>query len=489
MPKSRLRRASVPALRRLPAPLRTADAESGLPRWRGRRHVTRAVLILAAQLWTALSGAVPVRADTLAEAMASAYATNPTLRAARKELARADEQVSQALSFWRPQASAVAGGGYIKDLSGRQETAGTATSQFSTTDGPTAVLNLQVRQPIYNFSNAPRVRQAEEQVRSGRARLIAVEQDVLQRAATVYLDLVRAEASLRYSTDYEDALRKSLESTRRQFDLGLVRNSSIAQAESRLSAATAQRIQAEGVLASARGNYAQVIGKAPGTVAMPDMAAAMPDSADQVIAASASNPNLIAATYEERAAREGVDVVAGQNLPEFGIQGTVNPNSASVLGVMSMPLYNGIVDPQVRASKDLVGQRRLELEAQRRQAEQTALVAWQDYRSAQGRIASYEAQQRAARVAVEGTTREYNLGLRLVSDLLNNQLEYFRSQVDLLGAQRDLRVAAFQVLAAMGRLTATDLGLHVDKYDVDQHYDRVRDRWWGTGPDLKSSDQ
>ena len=50
-------------------------------------------------------------------------------------------------------------------------------------------------------------------VRSGRARFIAVEQDVLQRAATVYLDLVRAEASLRYSTDYEDALRKSLDST------------------------------------------------------------------------------------------------------------------------------------------------------------------------------------------------------------------------------------------------------------------------------------
>jgi outer membrane protein TolC len=127
------------------------------------------------------------------------------------------------------------------------------------------------------------------------------------------------------------------------------------------------------------------------------------------------------------------------------------------------------------------------LEAQRRQAEQNALVAWQDYRSAQGRIASYEAQERAARVAVEGTTREYDLGLRLVSDLLNNQLEYFRSQIDLLGAQRDLRVAAFQVLAAVGRLTAADLGLHVDKYDVDQHFQKVRDRWWGTGPDLAPS--
>ena len=487
MPKSCLRQGSSSAVRRLPAPFRAVEAEPGTRQPRCRRRLTSAAPILAASLSAALSGAVPVRADTLAEAMGTAYATNPTLRAARKELARADEQVSQALSFYRPQAGAVAGGGYIKDLSNQDNTTRASNSQFSTTDGPTVVLSLQVKQPIYNFSNAPRVRQAEEQVRSGGARLVAIEQDVLLRAATAYLDLVRAEASLRYSTDYEDALRKSLESTRRQFDLGLVRRSSIAQAESRLSAATAQRIQSEGALASARGNYTQIIGNAPSTVAMPDMSAAVPDSVEQVIAASASNPNLVAATYEERAAREGVDVAAGQNLPEFGVQGTVNPNSASLLGVMSVPLYNGIVDPQVRASKDLVGQRRLELEAQRRQAEQNALVAWQDYRSAQGRIASYEAQERAARVAVEGTTREYDLGLRLVSDLLNNQLEYFRSQIDLLGAQRDLRIAAFQVLAAVGRLTAADLGLHVDKYDVDRHFQKVRDRWWGTGPDLEPS--
>ena len=69
----------------------------------------------------------------------------------------------------------------------------------------------------------------------------------------------------------------------RQFELGLVRNSSVAQAESRLAAATAQRIQAEGVLASARSNYAQVIGKSANTVVMPDMPADLPQSADEVI--------------------------------------------------------------------------------------------------------------------------------------------------------------------------------------------------------------
>jgi outer membrane protein len=444
----------------------------------------RSLLILVAGHLAALAcAAIPAQAETLSEAMASAYSTNPSLLAARKELSRADEQVAQSWGVYRPQAAMVAGGGYIKDLSGQQKS--TAQSQFSSTDGPTAVLNLQVKQPIYNFSNAPRVRQAEELVRAERAHLVAVEQDVLLRAAQAYLDLVGAEASLRYSIDYENSLEKSLASTRRKFELGLVRNSSIAEAESRLAAASAQRIQAEGVVASARGNYAQVIGTEPGDLAMPEMPSGIPGGVDQVIAASADNPNIAAAEYARKAAEEGVDVSFGQKLPDFSLQGQLNPGSASLLGVMSMPLYDGMLDPQLRASKDLVGQRRLETEAARRLVRQTALSAWQNLQASQGRIRSFEAQVNAARIAVEGTTREYEFGLRPVSDLLDNQLAYFRSQVDLFSAQRELRLAAFQVLSAIGRMTADDLRLNVRKYDVDKHYEKVRSEWWGTGPDLE----
>jgi TolC family type I secretion outer membrane protein len=436
--------------------------------------------------WCVDLTAVPVRAETLFEAMANAYMTNPNLRAERKELSRTDDQLAESLAFWRPQATVQAGGGYIEDFTGGNSQK-TTTSQFSSQQGPTTLLNLQVKQPLYNWTNGPRIRQSEQYVQSQRAHLVGVEQDVLLRAASAYLDLVRAEASLRYSVDYEGSLRKSLASTKRQFEMGLVRNSSVAQADSRLAAATAQRIQSEGTLATARGNYVLIIGNAPDAVSMPEMPHGVPASVDEVIDASSSNPNLIAARYQETAAQEGVDLTFGQKLPEFSAQSQVNPNSATILGVMTVPLYNGLLDPQLRASKDLVAERRLQTEIWQRQARQTALSAWHDYQAAQGRAASYESQLKSSRIAVEGTGREYNLGLRPVSDLLNNQLEYFRAQVDLLGAQRDLRVAALQVLAAMGRLTARDLGLNVAPYEVEKHYDRVRDEWWGTGSDLEQA--
>ena len=274
------------------------------------------------------------------------------------------------------------------------------------------------------------------------------------RTAVAYLDVVRSEALLRFGIDYERALQSSLDATRRQFDLGTVRNSSVAEAQSQYASATAQRIQLEGALATARGNYEAVIGSPPEALTMPPMPSGLPTSLDQVVDEAEANPNFVAADRLEKAAQDGVDFSAGQKLPQFLLQGQVNPQAGVILGVMTMPLYNPILDPQLRAAKGLVGQRRQELEAQRRQSRQSALSAWQDLQSAQGRMGAIEAQVNSARIAAEGTGREYGFGLRTVTDLLLTQAQYFQSQANLLAAQQQMCIAAYQVLAAVGRLTA-----------------------------------
>jgi TolC family type I secretion outer membrane protein len=440
--------------------------------------------VAALALSAALVLPAGVSAETIEEAMAMAYATNPSLLAARKELARADEQVAMAVAAWRPQSSVTAGGGYIKDFSGEAQSQN-PTSQFSTTDGPTAILNLQAQQPIYNFFNGPRISQAEQTVEAQRAQLQAVEQNVLLRAAAAYLDVVRYEALLRSAVDYERALESSLDATRRQFDLGTVRNSAVAEAQSQFAGATAQRIQLEGALSVARANYESIIGSAPQTLHMPAMPGDLPTSLPQALDGADNNPIFVAANHLERAAQQGVDFAAGQKLPQFLLQGQLNPQSGIVMGIMTMPLYSPLLDPQLRSAKVLVGQRRQEMEAQRRESRQTVVSAWQDLQSAQGRIGAVEAQVKSARIAAEGTGREYGFGLRTITELLTNQSQYFQAQANLLGAQQQMRLAAYQLLAATGRLTARDLGLNVETFDPERYYNRVRDRWWGTGPDLE----
>ncbi len=85
----------------------------------------------------------------------------------------------------------------------------------------------------------------------------------------------------------------------------------------------------------------------------------------------------------------------------------------------------------------------------------------------------------AASRVVEGLRREQGLGLLAYFDVLNAELELLNAQVSLIGANRDARVAAYQVLAAMGRLTARDLHLDVPYYDAERHYKEVRNKAWG----------
>lgn len=417
-------------------------------------------------------------AETLNEALASAYLNNPTLQAAQAELRRIDEQVPQALAGWRPQADVTSGGGAAASQGGQR-------ALLSASSGLVFALDLRVRQPIYNFGTSANVKEAEKSVKAQRAHLISVEQDVLTHAATAYADVLRGENVLALNGNHEELMRRDLESVRRRFSTGELSRSDLAQSEASLAQATAQRTQAQADLASAREVYRVWVGDLPGSLVEPQLPRGLPATQEEVAELWSANPNVLAAEYAVKAARRGVDVSVGQKRPQFFLQGDVGASSQSILALVSLPLYNGILDPQVRAAKQLVGERRLEADAQRRTAREVAIGAWQRFVAAQANIAAYEAQVAAAQVAAESVRREQALGLRTVENLLTAEDRLLNARVSLTRAQRDRFQMAIEVLASIGRLTARDLGLDVPYYDPEQHYKEVRGQWWGTTADEK----
>jgi outer membrane protein TolC len=220
----------------------------------------------------------------------------------------------------------------------------------------------------------------------------------------------------------------------------------------------------------------------------------LPANEEETIAGAENNPDLISARYLEEAARDGIDVVFGELLPQVDIVGRLQSadddltqstdfeNSAAVLLQVRIPIYQaGAVGSRVRQSKQVVSQRRQEVLQQQRAAEQQATSAWRSLETARGNIASFEAQVEATRVALEGVREEANVGARTILDVLDAQQEYLLAQVNLVRAHRDEVVAAHQVLASVGQLTAGGLGLAAARYDVNRHYDEVKDKFWGTG--------
>ena len=449
----------------------------------GRRAGAIALLAIAFTL-----AAPSARSETLPEALANAYANNPTLQAARAELRQTDELVPQALSNWRPTLKVEGGIGALSE----DRTIDGANDNTDTGGQSSVALNLT--QPIYRGGRTVAQRdQAENLVVAGRYRLMAIEQQVLLGAVTAYNDVLRDTAVLELTKNNEQVIAQQLKAVQERFDVGEVTITDVSQAKSRLARAASDRVQAQGNLTASRAAYRQIIGQLPGKLGAPQLPSGLPVDEGEAVTLSEQNPTVIQAQYLERAAQDGTDVVFGELLPFVSLQGEVgnsnqfgfdsdsNTSSATIGAQVTIPLYQaGGVESRVREAKQLRAQRREQLDEARRQAAQDATTAWQALETARSQIESFKAEVEATKVALDGVQQEQQVGLRTVLDVLDAQQEVLSAEVSLVTAQRNQMVAAHQTLAAIGKLTAADLQLDVEFYDPAAHYQEVRDKWFGT---------
>jgi TolC family type I secretion outer membrane protein len=427
-----------------------------------------------------------VDAQSLEQALVSAYLTNPQLEAQRAALRATDELVPQALSGWRPTVQAE--GSAIYNDTDRPGNEG--DGDFTTLESA-----LAVDQEIYSGGETvANTRRAERLVRVERARLVAVEQDVLLQAVTVYTDLLAARAVLDFANQNESRLTRQLQATQDRFDVGEVTRTDVAQADARLSGSTADRVEAEGAVAAAVAAYRRVINDEPAGLVVPPPLSLLPmtqDEAQQL--AEDLNPNIAAAQYNLAAARADVDVAEAALLPRLSVRGEYvyarDPQlvldyqrDASIGATLSVPLYQGGGEyARVRQTKQTVRQRRDDLEDTLRAVRDEVTNSWETLVTATSRIESIGAQVRANEIAVEGSRQEALVGQRTTLDVLDQENDLFQSQVDLVQARRDQIIASYRLKAAVGQLTVAGINLPVQPYDGEAYYDDTRNRWIGLG--------
>jgi len=441
----------------------------------------------------AISVATPAQAQTLTAALAEAYNTNPQLLAQRALLRSTDEQVPQALSFWRPTVNFTGQVGYS-----------TASFQTAFPTPPTNRLHIQTRpdlvqlqaaQPIYRGGRTvAQTRQAINTVESTRAQTLAVETTVFQAVAMAYLDVVRDQALLEVDRNNVNVLREQLEATQDRFRVGEVTRTDVAQAESSLAQAQGQLVAQQGTLEISRAEYVRAVGRPPGRLTLPRERPVLPATLEEAESlAATSNFNVISAVYAELAARDNIDVVRGQLLPQISLVGSLSRasdpsvtqkgdllNQAQITAQLTMPLYEGgAIYSQTRQAEQTVGQRRSQVDDARRAAVQTANQFWSTLQAARASIASFAAAVRAAQIALAGVQQQALVGTSTTLDVLIQNQQLLTTQSQLITAQHDAALAEFNVAAAVGRLIAPELKLPVKLYDMEQHYKEVRDKWIG----------
>ncbi|NND41086.1 MAG: TolC family protein, partial [Silicimonas sp.] len=143
---------------------------------------------------------------------------------------------------------------------------------------------------------------------------------------------------------------------------------------------------------------------------------------------------------------------------------------------LSGPIYQGgAIASAVRKAQAQKDQGRAQLYTTGLLVDQQVGNAYANLAVAIASIDASNRQVRAAQLALEGVREELQLGARTTLDVLDREQELLDAQTDLVSAQVDRYTAVYQVLDAMGLLTAERLGLNVPIYDPSAYYNAVKD--------------
>lgn len=441
-----------------------------------------ALVFVASQLNT------PAAAETLAQALASAYRSNPTILAERARQRATDEQVPQALSGWRPTVVATGDAGV-------QETSNNTSGGPTTSRGTEpAGIAIELTQPIFRgFRTVSETARAESNVKAGRQNLLAVEHQVLFDAATAFMNVIRDREIVNLRMRNVTFLREQLKAADARFGVGEITKTDVAQSRARLSLSVSNLAVAQANLRTSAANYVRLIGHEPRKLTKARILYKLPRTLREAIAiAERTNPNILAALHLEDASDHNIKAVKGELLPTVSVSAryqyrnepsTVLSSSeaASLVGTLQVPLYQaGRVYSRVREAKQQSSRQRLQTLDTRRQVRETVVSSWHAYVAAQQTIRSFTDQVNANLFALEGVRQEALVGSRTTLDVLDAEQELVDSRVSLAGARRDAIVAAYRLLGSIGRLNVNKLRLPVAAYDPDEHYSRTRDKLFGT---------
>ena len=434
-----------------------------------------AVAILLA--FGATSGA---RAQSITDALTAAYNHAPDLQAALLEAKASAESIVQAKSGKLPTIGASVGGSQSWSLVG---------GQFTNT--PSITTGVSYNQTIFdNFKTEAQIEQARAAAELAEYQIRNAEQNVLLSVVQAYMNVLGGRQLVALREDNISFFRAQLQSSQDRLDVGEGTRIDVAQAQARLAQGDASYRASLSTLETSQATFQRLVGTAPQQLnSSHNFFRLIPGSLDAALAeAEVGHPAIMMSKAAIRAAQAGSDVASAAFGPTASVTGQVGSRwsngaptdgfSGSLGFQVTVPIYaGGAIGAGVRKAN--LGQIKSEVEAMSTydQVREAVISAWSGIQSADAQIQAAQASVNASSTVLEGTIQERDLGTSTTLDVLNSQAELTSAREVLINAQTSKVVATFSLLSAMGRLTASDLGLPVEIKSAVNYTQAVEDVW------------
>ena len=407
-------------------------------------------------------------AESLRDSLRNAYQNSGLLVQNRALLRAADEKVADAVAALRP-------------VIGWSSRFAHSYNDVASSDSLTASLNAKWL--LYDFGRSDLQTEAlKKTILATRQSLVSIEQNVLLRAVTAHMNYRRSVEFVSLRSANVELIEQELRAAQDRFDVGEVTRTDVALAEARLASARASLAGAQGDLAKAAAEYHAVVGRKPGDLATPSSLPELPTEVSAAIFnARAHHPELTRVQHEVAAAELALKASQLTYRPRFEADAGVSnvdldgPLTRSLSLTVSGPVYSG--GAIASASRSAMAQRdakRAGLHVVGLEVEQAVRNAFVVLEVARATGEATDRQIEAASVAFRGVREEASLGARTTLDVLNAEQELLDARVSRISTRIDEQVASYSLLAAMGKLTATELDLGVKTYDPAEYYNLVK---------------
>ncbi|RCL01739.1 MAG: outer membrane protein [Candidatus Tokpelaia sp. JSC085] len=417
----------------------------------------KVLLIIFFVSWMIFTICNSISAETLIGALSKAYRSNSALNSDRATVRIYDESVMIAKAGYRPSVNA-----FGSSLRGHHS---------GTPDNTVGSIGIQLDQKIFDgFMTRNSVASAEVQARAQREFLRNSEQNLLLQAVQAYANVYAARRIEVYRKENLSALKRQVQASIARVTAGEGTQTDLAQSEAQRSQALSLLHQASADVKLQEAVYRRIIGDNAGPLELPPDSKNLPGNMeDGFRIAYSEHPAIRSAKYVVSVASYAVKIKEGALLPQLDLIASTSYDkvysgigfSDHSIGIrFSIPIYQGgALSAQVRQSKEKLLQAQIQEVSIREQVREQLVSAWSQLKGAQSAVFAYRDSVRASKIALEGRIQENRIGQATVLDVFNSRAIMNDSHINLVLAERDAVIAGYAVKLALGRLTASNLGV------------------------------
>lgn len=186
--------------------------------------------------------------------------------------------------------------------------------------------SVSLSQTVFNYSAWEQMKQAGAVAKSSEANYAYAAQDLINRTATAYFNVIQAMDVLRFTRSYKEALAQELDRSKERYKVGLVAVTDVDQTQAQYDVAVSEELSAKNQLDIAKEQLHAITNKYYPSFAVLDREAPLlspnPTNIEEwVKKAESQNYKIAASTYSAEAAHDNLKAAAGSNLPTINAKG------------------------------------------------------------------------------------------------------------------------------------------------------------------------